>query len=719
MLEPGPLHHWRFDENTVTVTAKAHGLSSDTLTYTGSGVGWHKVGDGPCQEISHAYGRGGGQPNPDVWKIDYTGTSDPPYAIGTLPTSTGPTDDQNPSGLVDETFTMSCWFRINDLATVWARDNSDDDDGTECCLMSVGHYVLGGGTMSPSGWNARMSVKRTTASAPGPAGAYYHLEGHLEDPDAGTSISAVARDDIHATYAFLLNDTDWHLLSVRFTENSITTLIDGVQVYYKTGTTISIPGTPRTRVAVNYNTGYDGGTTITGCRDCQIAYASLQNEKIEVEDLRRHYSSMKRWFDHKVTDYHSTEPLASGSVHERSTAYADHVQQGRTDSKYSVACLKAQHRHDGRYANVIRLDNPFYSNTETDYDDDTGTIYIPQTRLVVSGPVAGAQGDMDENFFRYEKDRIQINTCGAAVYQEVAAAANNLSIIPGKVAVITGYDGHKHHPGPGISNYREFSFIFNFGINADDGDSGHAMHLHGDYAQPTGGNTVSLIRGGWALWRDGNKFYFWAPYGISGDPAQASDYIDEYMGNVSSQAPESHYSTGSVVVDNRYQAIAFTCDHNDGILGMVEQPHVYPNGSDKVIEYLNTTSTGSGSPPVGFGDYGSTFINTWPACEEAAPVRSMFVALKCTTSMWTGIPYDDAGALGGQGDDDDAVVDNRYFATDRNRYGPTAICSKRIDEPNMRRIMRIMHGQRLHRTRPALRGCNRHFAFTAPSRILT
>lgn len=61
-------------------------------------------------------------------------------------------------------------------------------------------------------------------------------------------------------------------------------------------------------------------------------------------------------------------------------------------------------------------------------------------------------------------------------------------------------------------------------------------------------------------------------------------------------------------------------------------------------------------------------------------------------------------------------VDN---CVDQNRYGPMALIASRVSDQEMTRMLRLMHGQPLHRTRPALRGCVRHFQLNAPGRTLT
>ena len=698
IVHPAPIRHYRLDEAPVGGTGYGNDIygngrllfADDTTSSS------HVVDDGPCREIGAAYGRGGGQANPDVWDITYTGTSDPPSAVTGVPVP-GDSDPvvANPAGITTNTGTLSCWFKISDLSTVWARDNSDDDDGTEVCIMNVSHGVDHGSGWVAGGWNVRLSLRRFgNPSSGGASDRYFRIEGHMGD--GANTIAATWTSGENSTWAFLLNDDDWHLLSLTYSGNQLVTYIDGRKIISKSGSTMTFPSTPAIRLGINKD--IDGGSVVTGCRNCQIAYASIYPTKVTADDLLRHYASMKRWFDHKVTDYHTTEPLATNSVPERTSTQDDH--SGTADLRYSVPCLKGQYRHDGRYAHVLRLHNPWFTNLHTDYDDVAGTIYVMQSRLQLHDDNSGDY-PFDSNIFRNEKDPITL-TSGAMILDEAAAGTLgvNLTVVPGKVAVITGYDGYQWQPDSPPVGFRESSFIWNFCINSSSGGDGYSCAQHGNYATAAcgGGNSPQCGAGGWALWRDRNQFYFFAPYAIEEVPL-GSGYVESFVGDTPSETQsdpdKTHYATGGIIVDNRFQAVAFTVSQDEGILGMVQQPHVYPNASDKRVEYTDTTSSGSNTPPAGFGT--GTTIAGWPVCSEAAPLRGMFVGLETSSGMWNGIPWDSTGVAdsGGQGNDWGTPSD---FATDKNRYGPTAICRKRLEEVELRRIMRIMHGQRLHRT---------------------
>ena len=629
---------------------------------------------GPTSSISSVYGRNGGINNRDVLTST---TSKITTMMGPVPSS----GYVNPVG-IDGSFSLACWFRINDLDTSF-NPSGDTGGRTNITLVGVQNYDS---TYTAKGFTARLILQRRCESGAVPG---FWLRGEMSGadsiPDAGSASASIETDPAATPYDAAMQNETWHYAALTVSVSStpgagtMALWIDGTKVQQRTYSGVTFPATPRFRIGINTTI---GASTDYSMRDGQIAYVSAYKSPLTQIDQRRHYNSMRRPLDMKVNhnsfnNMYSTEPMTSvGSFTE-------------TDLTHCPTAQRAEHRHDGRWVNMIRLNSPLYDSQNEAIDDELEQYNgaLPrhwQLKPDAASPSTWTADDRDQD----HRFNLMLATGG---YRVSISGAAEVGTGP---TIIAGFDGVNAPRGsayptdsstPDDQNAgRDHTVIWDMKGNGENTPRMTWTFSTGASASLEDNDLVEGIDGpdGFALSRTGaindtsvNKFDFYCPWETTTEDRD--------------QTVSTSNSAGK---SNTYQAIGAAA----GRTGMTVQV-VNPNGhtSDNYREDRTP------SQYVGFvSDPEDTVYRVNRHGEPALP-RFLYCN-RNSNSSGLDVPA--------QGND---------FCVDQNRYGPIAVFGEALEPHQVTRILRVMHGQPLMRTRPGLRSPLRHFHLTAPTRSMT
>tara|TARA_B100001059_G_scaffold183800_1_gene185251 strand:+ start:1068 stop:3164 length:2097 start_codon:yes stop_codon:yes gene_type:complete len=654
--KPGLSCHYPLtDGATLSATEIVQGA---TGLYNASGV----LATGPAVALPASANRGPGYTNPSTVKTT---------ALSTI-SMTSPTPDAgnpNPIGLNSSSYSLGIWYRINDTSVTFDPAGDDNTDPTSATLISIQNYSP---SYSAKGYTARINLKRKQVGTAAPG---YWLEGEIDTaesiPDAGSCSAQVTSDPAQTPWDASMQNTLWHYVVLVVTPTQMSLHIDGIQIAARSNTA-TFPATPRFRMSVNTTI---GASSTFQVRSGQFAYASVYGSALNYEDMYRHFNSMRRPLDIKV-NYNENR---------YSTDQTDKIGGTQiSDLDYSPSSLTNQHRHDGRFAHMIRLDSPLFDSTDSAINEKLENHQVGIPRHWELTNTAGDEVSDTDQKYRY-------NTHVAAGGWDLNAGA---SYGEAGVTMLCGWEGIN---SPRSSSYgsgeHDQTVIFDWRGTGSSGGGG--INMTWSYSLGTSsivGQTVTYIvdgDDGFGLSRVGangdssvNRFEFYTPY-------ESTTGID----NTYTQ----YKSTGNDVGKNwTFQAVGVSGWRN-GISMQV----INPNRISSSNESQNISPEQFENLPL---DDEDNPYNVSRMCRNQVPRNPRF--LYCNRNDFETNPHTTVG----QG------VDN---CVDQNRYGPMALIASRVSDQEMTRMLRLMHGQPLHRTRPALRGCVRHFQLNAPGRTLT
>tara|TARA_Y100001963_G_scaffold145399_1_gene218947 strand:+ start:1820 stop:3943 length:2124 start_codon:yes stop_codon:yes gene_type:complete len=626
------------------------------------------LSSGPAVAVSNLYGRGGGIANPTVMTST---TSKVASMTGPTPSASTP----NPVG-ISGSFSLACWFRITDTATSF-NPSGDAGGRTSITLVGIQNHDV---SYAPKGFHARIVLQRRKESGADVIPGYW-LRGEIGDdvsiPDSGAAESSAETDPTATPYDAAVQNTLWHyaVMTVKPSASpgagTLALYLDGVLIQSRSYSGVLFPSTPQFRLSVNSTI---GASTDYSIRDGQIAYVSAYNSLVSEADARRHFNSMRRPLDMKVNHNsytcYSTEPMTSvGSLTE-------------TDLTYCPSAQRAEHRHDNRWVNMIRLNNPLYDKSQPSMDNhiEDSHIGIPRHWELVSnsGGTDPADGDQKHRFNTHvATGGYRINLSGSTKIGNgptVIAGWDGINT-PRNSAYPTGGDPGRDHTvivdfkgrgnRAGAVNQMNWSYSDGTSTSMEDQTETEGIDGQDGFALSRLGDTSSATA---------NKFEYYTPWETSSDAKT-----------------QTIYSSDSTGASNRYQAIGCS-GARTGLTFQVVNPsrHTSDNWSDnrEAAGYENQDSPASDVYRM--------------SRHQAAQVPRI---LYCNR-------YDN-------GTDLDVPSNGNDHCVDQNRYGPIAVFGESLDDHEVTRLLRVMHGQPLIRTRPGLRSPLRHFQFTAPSRSMT
>ena len=622
---------------------------------------------GPAIEIDSDLGRGGGIDNPDV----LTSTTAKTVSVtGPAPSISNP----NPAGIVGS-FSLACWFRINETATTF---NSGGDTGgrTNITLVGVQNHDT---SYIAKGFFARLILQRRAESGAIPG---FWLRAEVGDdvsiPNSGAAGTSVESNPSETPYDAAMQNTLWHyaVLTIKPSgtpgSGSLALYCDGVLIQNRTYSGIVFPATPRFRISVNDTI---GASTDYSMRDGQIAYVSAYNSLISEQDAQRHFNSMRRPLDMKVNhnqhnNIYSTEPMTRvGSMTE-------------ADLSYCPTAQRAEHRHDNRWVHMIRLNSPIYDKSDEPMDDDLENYYVSMPRHWELLTEAGGTSLADPN----QKHRFNTHVATGG-YRINLFGSEKIGDGP---TVLAGWDGintprESAYP-TGATPGRDHTVIVDL-----KGRGGRAGDVNQMSWKSSDGTSVSMEdntetegidgRDGFALSRLGST---------SSAVANKFEYYTPWETDTQAKA-QTLTSTDAAGKSNRFQAIG--CGGaRTGLTFQVVNPsrHTSDNWKEDRL-------------PAGYDNQDSTPSDVYRMSRNQAPQVPRL--LYCNR-------FDSAVDL-------DVPSVGNDLCVDQNRYGPIAIFGEALESHEVTRILRVMHGQPLMRTRPALRSPLRHFQLTAPTRSMT
>lgn len=605
---------------------------------------------GPAIASDAKYGRGGGWANPDSLTAT---TSKVASMSGPIPSGS----NQNPAGITGFPFTMSCWFRHTDTTVDIDPSGDSDSDGTLCTIIGVqNHNALYGA----SGMFARIQIRRrqTNSSLYRPG---IWMRASISD---GTTEVYEETDPTNSPWEAAMQDTLWHYVYMVVTGSHIQLYLDGVKIASKAHS-VSFPTTPRFRLGVNT----DWQSSLSH-RAMQFSHASVYATSFSRTDGERHFNAMRHPLDMKV-NYNASRYSTNLITKIGGTSTKTDAEQIEDDLGYSRSAKKAVHRHDGRWTNVIRINEPFFNSADGDNDDGESDHKICLPRHY---SLAGTPPDANQRF------RYNTHTATGGCF---ATTTNGEG-----VTMIAGWEGMF---GPRTGSYSPAKFDYTCIIDwTGTGNTGGAgINRSWTYGTGAGGlaggeGTSTTAEGsdgrdGFALSRIStagasgtNRFAFYIPWETTASG-----------GNTYLQQVES--SSGSAK-DWEYQSIGACADQSGLMLAVYNQPCLTESNHVTSLEPSNYQSQPDPAVAV-------TRINR-NQCERVPRM------LYCNRDTTNGNPPSDGNSE----------------ATDKGLYGPIAIFAQKIPDLAMQRILRVMHGQPQIRSRPSLRSPMRHFVCNGPTR---
>jgi len=409
--------------------------------------------------------------------------------------------------------------------------------------------------------------------------------------------------------------------------------------------------------------------------------------------MTRQYLALSRLLDMKIP-----WPLRSGAFPHHASRTMDDLKWSSGDGLF-LSSQKAKFRHGGRFANLYELNSPKLDLHDQDYDWSDLTPTLSPKHQQTLTPRAWdifPPNEADSDQLVDEVENYAWNTLvnaqtggfwfGSASNQDHYQVGNGVTILTGWVGTV-GTDAntlilnHKGQAPDGTLSYANWASCGPVSVDLPSAGDGHD---------------------GFCLYRRHNKFVFWTTYETK------SSFTNPSL-PIYGEAVEMFVDIGDgKLVDYEYQAMGVTVSPDIGTPPMtwcfMPPPNRGGHDEDQIL-------TASGLPD-------------WPSGAALARFPRSQSAWY-GTMHYTQHTYYDGTGHGGSGETDTPIywpefkIHDDDDPEDTSRYGPIICISDAVDKGDMKRMLRVMHGQRLMRSRPALRGCNRHTAFVAPTRILT
>ena len=726
MCTPRAATQFKLEDGSDSTTAlEEHGNS-------GAYVGGTRA-TGPKLEIfGKVNGRGHGEhyirPQ-NVFTSDHawaSGSTDiPAHMIGNVPEDVNPGNQytvnrENPAGFTDFPFTIGVWIKNNDPTQMFSDNylsnpaiaDSESTGESTVPIFTTRRFKYSGGSWGASvGWVCKLEMVRRGLQ--GNQGCF-DLKATLHSSTADGSDALECLVPVYQTPgSYHIGNGDWSLVHVVYTSTNILIYINGAlagsrnrAIQHSDGggapdtipSAFTWPDTTNFQIALNHDL---LDTSRAGMNKVSYSHLTVWDEQLDVFTMHRQATSFRRWLDMRLPDEGPSSDTGDwhfGCPLHRIYSW-DKLRDGN-EASYSEAAGKAKHRHDGRYVAMYHLRSPHVdlNNQEEDFSDLTPESPLTPTvtqsmvpRIWVEHPPSVASTTTQGDDLPWSSTPGLMEQVGGFFYKDendnrILSGGNGTTVIAGMVGT------HDVNTNTMLFNAKGGGQYGTRGWNMWSGCGPGAI----DIANPVDGPD------GFALFFTGGTsggFKFYCPYETRSDftyPPQLGDAYTATFDLGTQSLPQ-----------NEYTAIAVSASASGS--GLTEFPQLSwvlqspmnrgPHESDEIL-------TGPGLPGWPGGD---AALGKFPRNQAPHLPRMLY----SNTTIQDGSP--------GSGEFPYSQMPNQGNANadDRNRYGPILVFAEKLTKGRLDHITRLMHGQPLMRTRPALRGCNRHTAFNAPTRILT
>lgn len=707
MMLPKTTCHYRLEDSSGTTTAIEQ-YRGRNGTYTG---GTRATGP-KISLVGGSNGRGGGSYSDqaqDVFTSNHnwsggTGTT-PPFMTGPQPMDPSGTPipsaaNLNPVGINAYPFTVSVWVKITDNQTTFGGGTNDNISGPHWNpVVSIRRFKESSGSFGASaGWKANLELKRSGTNSQD--GCYAIRAVHHTNSDDGTDELVAEADITTAPQVYQIGSDNWCLVSAIFRDDSIALYANGSLLHTESRLSQHLAGgdsaesspsafvwPAQSHFQIALNTDLSDSSR-KGVPKVSYSHLSVYPSALTEHDMARQASSMLRWFDMKLPyetrpegDWHWGVPMHS--------IYTWPANQFPSAGDRFTAASKAQFRNDARYTAVYHLANPVVdmNDDNLDLDDHTPTIgpkvkqgMVPRAwinnRPSIDAPGGLVDDQANHTFATTISDLMGGHWFGAKESSRHSTTGNGMTLITGwcgtpNIARNTMLFNYKGQAPSGQTSYRSWAGC-NLGAN--------------DIPDGVNGND------GFALWIESSSFKFWCPYETKTLFNVPPAYGDVY---------NTTYDIGSGALrSNEYQALGVT---------------VNPDAGGNPLCWVFTPQPNMGNQMQ--TEIAAGGLQNWPG-GGAALARIP----RNQAPFFPSMNYVNKTIVGGSGTQPYHTLPESgspLAADDYNRYGPLLLCADNISANRLKQITRLMHGQPLMRSRPALRGCSRHMTFTAPTRVLT
>jgi len=617
-------------------------------------------------------------------------------------------------------------YIFNEDATGIPPSDSTSAAKSKKPLLSIRRWKSSGGSWGPSNsWFANIEVSRYGPNTSD--GCFAIHARHHASSDDGTRVlearSKVSRDPI----GHVIGSEEWCYVAAVFDRAHINLYVNGILVDSMSRSRLhneeddigSAPGSfnwpdqDHFQIALNHDLLDD---TRNGVPRVAMSHLCVWDQEVDAVDLMRHTLVFRRFYDMRLP--YNLAGQQAGEFHHgvpMDRIYSwNRLRDGVERSWFEPAGM-AKFRHDGRFAAVYHLKNPqtdlrdpllnWNSEDPSPPGQKNEQCLVPRTWT--EHPPTAAQNTVQEDMINWTfcTQLLMIHMGG---YQwgfdnpEYKRNGSGGSLICGICADLT----------PGSTK----TMLLNCKGQAPDGALNWANYSGCQYVTT---DIYSGIDGldGFALWIDSGNISesvnpavtFWCPYETKtswGSPSPIDgEYYDAVLGNA--RANEYKIAEGSDLTNLHHEffslGIAFGREVNEPPLRWVLDPPF-----NKGLHLRYTQSSASDMDNWESGDALARFPRV-----QSAFYQTMYYCLNTVEDSDTP-DFDYAHIPPGAFQNSDTTPTSDY-----NRYGPWMLFAEKLPESRIKYITRIMHGQPLMRSRPPVRGVNRHFAYNAPTRILT